>query len=182
MGNAEWGIRSPENGVHRAKRLRGQNVMREKGRPFPAPRASLIIGLGLLTAGCAQELGPVPMPVTRVQGVVREGRRPVSGGWVEFFPVGGTVGNLRSARLYPDGSFEADRVAVGENLIRLVNARIDSPAASRLFSSFSSPIRREISERSGEPITVDLLEEWVRFERSKTRDASHNSSGTGQPR
>src|SRR5207253_905083 len=85
------------------------------------PRALLILSLGLLVTGCSEELGPVPMRVSRVRGVVREGSRPVSGGWIEFFPVDGTIGNLRSARLRADGSFDADGVAVGVNLIRLVN-------------------------------------------------------------
>jgi hypothetical protein len=122
------------------------------------------------------------MPVTRVEGEVREGKRPVAGGWIEFQPVEGTIGNLRSARLHSDGSFKADGVAVGVNLIRLVNARIESPAGARLFSAFSSPIRYRVPERPGPPITVDLFEEMVRFERSKARGAGHNSSGTGDSR
>jgi hypothetical protein len=138
--------------------------------------------LGLLLAGCTQELGPVPMRLTRVQGVVREGKRPVSGGWIEFFPVEGTIGNLRSARLRPDGFFDVDRVPVGPNLIRLVNARIESPGAARLFSAYSSPIRRQIPEQPGEPISVDLVEELIRFQTSRSRDVSRDSSGAGEPR
>src|SRR5438132_13339166 len=107
-----------ESGIPRRLRPRG----RVGCRPFAMPRTLLFVGLGLLSAGCAEELGPVPLRVARVQGVVRERGRPVSGGWIEFVPVDGTVGNLRSARLHQDGSFEADRVAVGTNLIRLVNA------------------------------------------------------------
>src|SRR5213082_863800 len=126
--------------------------MIERCRLLTMPRTLLIVGLGLFSAGCSEELGPVPLRVARVQGVVREGGRPVSGGWIEFFPVDGTVGNLRSARLHPDGSFEVDRVAVGTNLIRLVNAPIGLPELSRLFSSYHSPIRRVITEQPGEPM------------------------------
>ena len=81
--------------------------------------------------------------------MLREGSRPVSGGWIEFFPVEGTVGNLRSARVRADGSFEADGVAVGENLIRLVNAPVELSGATQLFGSFQSPIRRVIADRDG---------------------------------
>ncbi|HKI20908.1 MAG TPA: hypothetical protein VKA15_23655, partial [Isosphaeraceae bacterium] len=66
--------------------------------------------------------------MTTVRGVVTEGRRPVGGGWIEFVPVDGTIGKLRSARLNADGSFEAKGVAVGVNLVRIVSARIESPA------------------------------------------------------
>jgi hypothetical protein len=133
-------------------------------------RRLTIASLGLWLTGCAEELGPVPMRVAHVRGVVREGKRPVSGGWIEFFPVSGTVGNLRSARLRADGSFEADGVAVGENLIRLVNAQIESPLAYR-FRSFASPIRRTIPEHDTAPITVDLFEETMRVQRAPRRAA-----------
>ena len=63
--------------------------------------------------GCSEELGPEHMPVARVKGFVKEGVRPVSEGWIEFIPVDGTVGNLCSARLHADGSFEAEHVRGG---------------------------------------------------------------------
>ena len=85
----------------------------------------LLMGIALFLVGCARTLGPVPMPMARVRGVVHDGNGPVSGGWIEFMPVDGTVGNLRSARLGPDGSFDAEGVPVGEVAIRLVNDRID---------------------------------------------------------
>ena len=76
----------------------------------------------------------MPMPVTRVRGVVKEGDRLVTGGWIEFIPADGTVGNLRSARVRADGTFDADGVAVGTNAIRLVNAPIASPSDVPLFA------------------------------------------------
>src|SRR5262249_10621394 len=136
----------------------------------------------LVCTGCAEELGPVPMPVTRVKGTVREGGRPVSGGWIEFHPVDGTIGNLRSARLRNDGSFDADGVAVGQVLIRLVNARIESPVASRVFGAFSSPIRRHIPEEPGEPILVDLVEELIRFQNARADGPGRNAAGQGEDR
>jgi hypothetical protein len=128
---------------------------------------ALLIIAGLLSSGCREELGPVPMPVTRVRGVVKQGDRPVSGGWIEFIPVEGTVGNFRSARLQPDGRFDVDVVAVGKNAIRLVNARMDSPVFVKLFSPFTSPIRRVIAEQPSDPLTIDLVEEAVRYEHER---------------
>jgi hypothetical protein len=119
------------------------------------------------------------MPVARVHGRVRQGFRPVSGGWIEFIPVEGTVGNLRSARLHGDGSFEADGVAVGRNLIRLVNAPIEPPGLARLFGATFSPIRRQIPPKSGERLDVDVLEEARKFSEARTRAAGTDSARPG---
>ena len=106
--------------------------------------------------GCSEELGPEHMIVTRVQGVVRRGHSPVSGGWIEFFPVEGTVGKLRSARIRNDGSFKAERVPVGLNLIRLANAPLGSRGAERLFGLYTSPSRRTIPANSTLPLVIDV--------------------------
>jgi hypothetical protein len=132
-----------------------------------AIRSGPLILAALLSSGCGEELGPVAMPVTRVRGVVKQGDRPVSDGWIEFIPVEGTLGNLRSARLGPDGGFDARGVAVGRNAIRLVNARMASARVSQIFSTFSTPIRREIAEDPRAPLKVDLIEEAVRFEEQR---------------
>jgi len=120
------------------------------------------------------------MPVTRVKGSVTEGGRPLSHGWIEFFPLDGTVGNLRSARIRTDGSFEADGVAVGQNLIRLVNTGIRTDFA--IFSTFQSPIRRLIPAQPGEPVRIELVDEAIRFQSSRLRQASSESSGAGESR
>jgi hypothetical protein len=120
--------------------------------------------------------------MTRVEGVVREGRRPVARGWIEFFPVDGTIGKLRSARLRSDGSFEAEQVAVGVNLIRLVNAPFESPGAVGLFDQYSSPIRRRIPERSGQPLAIDLVEEMIQFLKARSRDTGPESIATERRR
>jgi hypothetical protein len=149
--------------------------------PIVLLRGLTLAGLGLVLAGCGEELGPVPKQVARVRGVVREDRRPLSGGWIEFYPVDGTVGNLRSARIRSDGSFEADRVAVGANLIRFVNARIESQGAAQLFGGYSSPIRRVITDRSESPLDVDLVEEAIRYKKTQTRQKRAEPSGAGAP-
>jgi len=145
-------------------------------RPFTL--AWLALGL----SGCADVLGPERMPVARVTGKVTEGGRPVHGGWIEFFPGDGTVGNLRSARLHPDGSFEADRVAVGLNVIRLVNTSIEATGVARLFGDYRSPIRRMIPEQPGGPLTIDLVDEVIRYQDSRPQRASPESQRPGEPR
>jgi hypothetical protein len=127
-------------------------------------------------SGCSEELGPESMPVTRVIGSVTEGGRPLSKGWVEFFPVDGTVGNLRSAPLRSDGSFDADGVAVGQNMIRLVNAGIRKELG--IFSTFQSPIRRRVPVKPGDPLRIELVDEAIRYQNSFSRQAS-SGSGSG---
>jgi hypothetical protein len=112
-------------------------------------------------------LGPERFVVARVKGVVKEGARPVSGGWIEFFPLNGTVGNLCSARLNADGSFEAAHVAVGENLVRLANASLSSEAAKRLFGAYTSPIRRTIPAQPSGPVVIDVVDEAIRWRNSR---------------
>jgi hypothetical protein len=129
--------------------------------------AAVIVALGL--AGCSEELDPELMPVTRVKGSVTEDRRPLSHGWIEFMPVGGTVGNLRSAVIRSDGSFDADGVAVGQNLIRVVNAGI-SPGFG-IFATYLSPIRRLIPGSPLEPMRIELVDEAIRFRDTQTRRA-----------
>ncbi len=126
----------------------------------------LILLLGPLPlCGCTEELGPVAMPVTTVQGVVTEGILPVSGGWIEFTPVEGTIGRLRSARLGNDGRFVAEGVAVGINQVRLVNARVDGRPYRGVFSMSYSTIRREARPDDPNPIAVDLVIEQAKFQK-----------------
>jgi len=154
--------------------------MSVKSRLVSAVGSVTIVWMALGIPGCSQELGPEPMPVTRVKGSVTEGGRPLSHGWIEFFPLDGTVGNLRSARIRTDGSFEADGVAVGQNLIRLVNTGIRTDFA--IFSTFQSPIRRLIPAQPGEPVRIELVDEAIRFQSSRLRQASSESSGAGESR
>ncbi len=142
-------------------------------------RAGMLAATALLSSGCGEELGPVPMPVTRIKGIVKEGDRPVSGGWIEFTPVDGTVGNLRSARLGADGRFDAEGVAVGKNAIRFVNARIGSLGFRQLFTPYTSPIRRVIAADPPAPLAIDLVEEAVRFERDRRRALAVEPPATG---
>ncbi|MGD0039973.1 MAG: hypothetical protein ABSE84_06050 [Isosphaeraceae bacterium] len=144
-----------------------------------SPRLSSVLVLfllGLLAPGCSEELGPERFPTTRVAGIVVEGGHPIAGGWIEFIPTDGTVGNIRSARIGTDGSFQADRVAIGENVIRLVNAQINMPGGEKLFGQFSSPVRRKIPLEPDGPLAIDLLEEVVRYQATRPRPATHGAS------
>jgi hypothetical protein len=131
--------------------------------------------------GCGSALGPERFRTVKVTGRIVEGRDPVTGGWIEFIPVDGTPGNQRSARIQDDGSFEADRVAVGENALRLVNARIQLRGGAQLFGAFTTPIRRVISEQQAAPLKLDLIEEAVRFQAMQARPADRNPAQPGAP-
>jgi hypothetical protein len=117
-----------------------------------------------LAAGCAEELGPEPMITTTVTGVVREGHRPVGGGWIEFVPIAGSVGVLRSAPIQPDGRFVVERVAVGMNGIGLLGAPITIPGGRRFFDPLNAPIQRVIPHGPNAEVSIDLIEEYVRFQ------------------
>jgi hypothetical protein len=133
------------------------------------------------SSGCSEELGPERMIVTRVKGIVRHGQSPVSRGWIEFLPVEGTVGKLHSARIRNDGSFEAEHVPVGLNLIRLAHAPLGSPGAERLFGSYQSPIRRTVLAQSALPLVIDVRDEAILFNKSHARDSALKSRGSGEP-
>jgi hypothetical protein len=136
----------------------------------------LLAPLNLPAAGCSEELGPEHFPTTRVTGTLVEGGRPIAGGWIEFIPTDGAVGNIRSARISKEGGFEADRVAIGENVIRLVNAPITIPGGATLFGQFATPVRRKIPPQPDGLLKIDLLEEAVRYQATRPRRAAASAS------
>jgi hypothetical protein len=143
--------------------------------PFPRREANrgvirvltlvVLPALVLCASGCAEELGPERMVTTRVTGVVREGLNPVQKGFIEFSPTGGTVGNLASAPIRPDGTFVADAVAVGKNRVGIVAAPLGLPNAQSLFETLRTPIERDIPADRHDPITINLLDELVLYQR-----------------
>ena len=117
----------------------------------PGYRVVTVVGLLLTTfSGCGEELGPEQFPTAVVSGTITVAGRPLRGGWVEFVPVGGTRGDLRSAPIGPDGSYRADGVAVGRVAIGVASPRLDPgvawpvPPAKLRFDR--SPIRFTIPE------------------------------------
>jgi hypothetical protein len=127
--------------------------------------------LALCSLGCHDALGPEKMVTTTVLGSVSLGSKPVSQGWIEFVPVEGTVGRMRSARIQKDGSFHATKVPVGINLIRLVNTDIENFDLRHGFGSFASPIRRKITDQAGARVQIDVIEEYVKAAKARAREA-----------
>ena len=128
-----------------------------------------------IACGCREELGPTAFPTTRVSGVVREGGHPVGGGFIEFVPYGGTLGNFRSAQIAPDGTFEATGVAVGWNMIGLVHAPIEVPGGKRVFQTNGSPIHRQIPPGPSSTLEIDLIEEMIRHQRETSQTTPETS-------
>ena len=126
-----------------------------------------------IASGCSEELGPETWDSTHVRGMVTVSGRPVSGGWIEFLPVDGTVGNLRSAPIGLDGTFSADRVPVGPLAIAfesLPSPPIPTPfgpVSPHEFRFFATPVRRTVSAGSSTRLDVDLALEA--FLMQKTR-------------
>jgi hypothetical protein len=142
-------------------------------------RASLGCSLALGCLGCHDALGPEKMITTTVRGTVKQAGKPLSRGWIEFIPIDGTVGRMRSARIQKDGSFHGTKVPVGLNLIRLVNADIENDDLRRGMGSFASPIRRTIAEKpGGDRIDIDVIEEYTRAAAAKLRERD----GQSEPR
>jgi hypothetical protein len=129
--------------------------------------------------GCREELGPEHFPSTSLRGVVVEGRDPVQGGWIEFIPIDGALGDVRSSRIGADGSFQASKVPIGPCAIRIVSAQIRTLGAAELFGQPNSPIRRVIAAGSHEPIKLDLIEEMVQFGAQRARALQRSSAGAG---
>jgi hypothetical protein len=125
----------------------------------------LLAGLALLGLGCREELGPEYMPTTRVVGRVHIRSTPVGGGWIEFFPVEGTIGKLRTARIRPDGTFVADRVSLGRNAIQIAHARMPPPFWP-VFER-AAIIRRDIVNVPETSIDIDLQDEYLALLRSQ---------------
>jgi magnesium transporter len=130
----------------------------------PRPMAFLAC---LALVGCSQELGPEKFPTTKVRGSVTIGTRPVVGGFVAIDPAEGTRGNVRVAPIRPDGTFEADGVAVGRVIVRVDQIPVESiptvsgPVPVRLFELklYRSPIRLTIPGDNSARLPIDLIDE-----------------------
>ncbi|MFO0953567.1 MAG: hypothetical protein U0835_20920 [Isosphaeraceae bacterium] len=128
----------------------------------------LLPALLAVLSGCADEIGPEVMPTARVTGRVREGTRPVQGGWVEFLPVDGTVGLMCSAPIGADGRFQSDRVPAGVVAVGVNGAKL-SPESSRiLFNTLVTPIRRKVPATGSSEIDIDLIVERAAWEVSRS--------------
>ena len=129
---------------------------------------SLSICSVLLISGCTDELGPVRLETTRIVGIVREGLTPVHGGFIEFVPIDGTVGNMHSSPIGSDGTFAVDGVAVGTNAIGLAALKGSMPSTlTARFGTLHTPIRRTIKPGPSTDMIIDLYEEIARFQNER---------------
>ena len=137
--------------------------------------ATVLLALGS-SWGCSEELGPEGMRTTSVHGKITQTGRAIDGGWIEFLPADGTVGNLRSAQIKPDGTFSADRVPIGSVAIRLLDVNIIPPfpvnarTARGVFASYTA-IRRKIPEQPSE-LNLDLLDALIESQARKANAAA----------
>jgi hypothetical protein len=133
------------------------------------PRSERTIRVAFLIAaltGCGEEVRATRPPATvQVSGRVRDGARPVAGGWVEFLPVDGTVGHLRSAPLDQDGVFRLAGLGIGRHAVRLVHR--NPVAIDPMFQQFTSPLRVDVTP--GARIDIDLARERARLLEDPTR-------------
>lgn len=142
----------------------------------------MVVAACATAAGCAEELGPEVMATTSVHGTVKQSDMPVRGGWIEFIPADGTVGDQRSARINPDGSFAADRVPVGPVAIRLMDVTIVPPfpleprAARRTFGSYPPAIRRVIPKQPS-TLNLELIDELIAHQ-ARLKAAAGGSGAT----
>jgi hypothetical protein len=134
--------------------------------------------LGCLAAlalgGCQKVFGPEKEkgPTTSITGHLRIAGRPVGRGWVEFMPIDGTIGVLRSAQVQDDGSFSATRVPVGRVAIRVVGLgtpRTVDPGLDRFLALVEQVflIRRTIASDPGQKVDIDLATEALVFARTQ---------------
>jgi hypothetical protein len=124
--------------------------------------------LMVIFAGCADELGPETMSTEAVSGTIRFRGRPVGPGYVEFAPVGGTVGLVTSARLKPDGTFHARAVPIGVVGIRVAGVRLPEtgdPTLDRALFLMTqvSLIHRRIEAAGTDRLNIDLGVEAVQL-------------------
>ncbi len=98
-----------------------------------------------------------------MRGYIHAADKPVAGGWVEFLPIDGTVGNFRVAPIDRAGRFEIDGVGVGRHVVGLAHTDLEQPFAS-LFDTFRTPVRRVIPAGDLYDLDLDLVAEATRIE------------------
>jgi hypothetical protein len=153
----------------------------------------------IVRAVLKEEVGPeAPARTTRVAGRVNFRGRPVGSGWLQFVPIDGTVGNLRSASLLQDGTFHVDRVPVGKVAVVLTLPDFEQRAlqvGDKRFGRFlfearqSGFIQRVIPDEREARLNLDLEVEQTLFERLRMKlqrtsfprpEAQTDASSTGR--
>jgi hypothetical protein len=127
----------------------------------------LLLVLLIASVGCRDAVGPERFHTAPATGQVLLAGRPIPGGFLEFAPVEGTVGLLRSTEIGPDGRFAVDRLPVGTVGIRLVGSRLP-PTGNPRTDRFVLDLRQRYAitrtiPPTGARLTIDLAEEAARF-------------------
>ena len=112
--------------------------------------------------GCREELNPARPPTSHVQGRVAFRGEPIGGGWIEFHPIEGALGDVRSAPLNLDGTFVADRVANGLNAIRVAHPTV-IPRSVRSIGRI--PVAIRLIAGANEALEIDLARNLPRSPR-----------------
>lgn len=125
--------------------------------------------------GCRDMLGP-PHPATAtVRGRLLLHGRPIGPCFVEFQPIDGTVGDLRSGRVDAGGRFTVTRVPIGRVGIRVVGPTLrtgDPPLdvfLHRIGQSYA--IHRDIDAHASNLAPIDLVVEAYRLAAESRRAA-----------
>lgn len=147
------------------------------------PRRSFLLAALLLASGCGRAIGPERVRTGTVSGRVQIRGVPFSTGWIEFVPIDGTVGRFRSARLRPDGSFEADRVPAGRVGIRHggpLPPGTRDPQLNHFLASWhmGAAVPRDVREGRNSPMIIDLRDELDELERRRAEAVRPLLSGS----
>ena len=104
----------------------------------------------------------VDMPHWDDHSNIREGHGPVRGGWIEFAPFDGAIGQQCTAPIRSDGSFDATGVAVGRNLISIVHVPSGAKEGGRTYREYPTLLSRMVPNSQSATLNIDLLEEVLR--------------------
>ena len=128
---------------------------------------ALTAAFAFLGIGCSEELGPETFPTTTVTGRIHGGPEPIGGGWIEFLPIDGTVGPMRSAPISPDGTFVARSIPSGRHAVGINGVKGRYARAFRAFNTLSTRIYRRVGPGASTDLDLDLYTEAVLTEAAK---------------
>lgn len=110
----------------------------------------------IMAAGCTEERPDPAFPLVTVQGRIQRNGQPLSSGWVEFVPVDGGQGVMKSGPIESNGQYKATGLGPGLHGVRVIVPRDKSLFP---FDQFFSPIRRTLSAEPVQTFDIDLSAE-----------------------
>lgn len=110
----------------------------------------------LVVAGCSEERPDPAFPLVSVQGRVVRNGQPLASGWVEFVPVDGGQGVMKSGPIAANGQYLATGLGPGLHGVRVIVPRDKSLFP---FDQFFSPIRRTLTTEPLQTFDIDLSAE-----------------------